>query len=179
MNEKTVKLKNGKMVKIQLLTLKDKYAICATDEHDNIISKCVFAIFQRKISKHAKSKKYTVKDVNILDGSATCKISDSAADLKEATFCKLDSIEILDERYFKVGLGSEMLKNMETFAKTQDCKNITGWFYPNGNFWYGAKDFYLKNNFTFSDENGKVILNKDISPKMTNSQNKNSSLEIK
>ena len=112
-----------------------------------------------------------IKKTNPLNKSFTSQIVDknflaanNLQDNLKANLCILDEIEITDKEYFKIGLGSLLFKKMEAFAKSNDCQEIVGWFYPNGEFWHGAKDFYIKNGFTFKQDNDRIILRKNIMP---------------
>ena len=163
MFEEKVKLKNGKFVTIALIATKDNYIICAVDDNSRIVGKCVFEIVTREVKRLSSGKfknstegKYLVKEKNKLSNGISCLII-SEEELKENNFlidvqtdiCKLNQIEILHEDFFKVGLGSIMIKKMKNFAKIGHCQEINGWFFPNGNFWHGAADFYAKNGFSF------------------------------
>lgn len=174
MFKESVRLKNDKLVNISLLITKDNYIFTAIDAKNNIVAKCVFKILRREVTYLANTKlkkyegKYLIKDTNQLNKSASSKIVEESYILKNNLsknsniyVCQLDLIEITDENYFKTGLGSLIFKKMEEFAKTQNCQEIVGWFYPNGNLWYGAKDFYIKNGFSFEqDIGGKLTLRK-------------------
>ena len=177
MIKEKIKLKNGKFVYINLFSTKDNYTITAAEEEGRIVAKCIFEILTQKVSliKDTKIKKfegkYLIKKTNPLNNSFTSQIVDknflaanNLQDNLKANLCILDEIEIMDKEYFKVGLGSLLFKKMETFANSNGCKEIVGWFYPNGDFWHGAKTFYIKNGFTFKQDNDRIILRKNIMP---------------
>lgn len=71
--------------------------------------------------------------------------------------CELQQIEILDEKYFNVGLGSIMLKLMEEIALKENCEKIEAIFVPNGKFSHAALGFYKRNKFKFIQENSSMI----------------------
>lgn len=174
--EKT-KLKNGKFVYINLFSTKDNYMITAAEEEGRIVAKCIFEISTQKVSiiKDTKIKKlegkYLIKKTNPLNNSFTSQIVDknflainNLQNISKVNLCMLDEIEITDKEYFKIGLGSLLFKKMEAFVKSNDCQEIVGWFYPNGDFWHGAKAFYINNGFTFKQDNDRIILRKNIMP---------------
>ena len=177
MIKEKIKLKNGNFAYITLVSTKDNYMITAAEEEGRIVAKCIFEILTQKVSliKDTKIKKlegkYLVKRTNSLNKSFTSQIVDknflTTNNLQynsKVNLCILDEIEITDKEYFKIGLGSFLFKKMEAFAKSNDCQEIVGWFYPNGEFWHGAKDFYIKNGFTFKQDNDRIILRKNIMP---------------
>lgn len=175
MFEEKVELKNKKIVTIGLIATKDNFIVCAVDENNKIVGKCVFEIVTREIKSISSPKfngqeKYLIKDKNILNGNINSSIV-SQEFIKEnnlkigsnLSICKLSQIEILSEDFFKVGLGTLMIKKMEEFAVSKNCQKISGWFYPNGNFWYGASSFYSKNGFNFiKDEKGITHITKTL-----------------
>jgi len=63
--------------------------------------------------------------------------------------CQLHRIEILDKRFFKVGLGSCLLKALESIAIKNNCSQIEAFFSPFGDFSHGALSFYKNNGFEF------------------------------
>ena len=82
--------------------------------------------------------------------------------LKE-TYCKLQLIEICDEGFYKVGLGRELFKLMEAFAKQQHCNKISAWVHPHGPFQMGTMQFYVRNGFSFEkDATNHTIATKNL-----------------
>lgn len=173
MFEEKVKLKNGKVATISLIATKDNYIISAVDDNCGIVGKCVFEIATREIKqlKRMKSEdlteaKYLVKEKNKLNNEISCSIISKAELMGNnfqidvaTTVCNLNQIEILHEDYFKVGLGSLMIRKMKEFARLEHCQEISGRFYPNGNFWHGAADFYARNGFSFmKKDNGATYI---------------------
>ncbi len=79
--------------------------------------------------------------------------------------CYLESIEIKNEEYFKVGLGSAMLKVVEAFAIANDRYMMYAHYAPYGKFQTGTKNFYMKNGFIkeFDACDGKMYANKFLS----------------
>lgn len=175
MFEEKVELKNKKIATIGLIATKDSFIVCAVDENNKIVGKCVFEIVNREIKSISSPKfigqeNYLIKNRNILNGNINSSII-SQEFIKEnnlkigsnLNICKLNQIEILSEDFFKVGLGSFMINKMEEFAVSKNCQEISGWFYPNGNFWHGASSFYSKNGFDFiKDENGITYITKTL-----------------
>ena len=68
------------------------------------------------------------------------------------TSCHLDKIEILDEKFYKVGLGSKLIKAMENVISKYNCAYIEGLFAPYGKFQNGAEIFYDRNNFEIYED---------------------------
>ena len=67
MFEEKVELKNKKIVTIGLIATKDNFTVCAVDENNKIVGKCVFEIVNRKIKSISSPKfndqeKYLIKD---------------------------------------------------------------------------------------------------------------------
>ena len=68
------------------------------------------------------------------------------------TTCHLDKIEIIDEKFYKVGLGTKMIKAMESIISKYNCSYIEGLFSPFGKFQNGSELFYDRNNFTIYED---------------------------
>ena len=77
--------------------------------------------------------------------------------------CELARIEILDEDFFKVGLGTSMFKLMEKYIKQKKCTEIEAFYLPNGRFQSGTHDFYVRNGFSFGYKKGHTCANKSLS----------------
>ena len=68
------------------------------------------------------------------------------------TSCHLDKIEILNEKFYKVGLGTKLIKAMEAVIEKYNCSYIEGLFAPYGKFQNGSELFYDRNNFTIYED---------------------------
>lgn len=76
---------------------------------------------------------------------------------------KLNLIEVLDEKFYKVGLGWTFLKTMEQIANEKNCCEIRAWVLPINTFAEGAIDFYKRNNFFFeTDKIGNTYATKTL-----------------
>ena len=144
MSEKIVKLFNGKHA-IIYIDSKDNvsYFIRAIDSEGILVGACNFSItkvFSKPISEDlriqsAKLRKIPVENVpSSLEAKVTKSnyekyknsIVDDILTLEngseykyKSSFCDLASIDILDQRFFKVGLGTIMKQEMEQIAKEQ------------------------------------------------------------
>ena len=61
-------------------------------------------------------------------------------------------IEILDENFFNIGLGSTLIQKMESIIKKYNCERIEGQFSPFGRFKKATKLFYERNNFQIFED---------------------------
>ena len=68
------------------------------------------------------------------------------------TFCQLAKIEIIDEKFYKVGLGTKMIKAMELIISKYNCSYIEGLFAPYGKFQNGTELFYDRNDFKIIED---------------------------
>jgi len=87
------------------------------------------------------------------------------------TTCHLDKIEIIDEKFYKVGLGTKMIKAMESIISKYNCSYIESLFSPFGKFQNGSELFYDRNNFTIYEDpvmDGIKFLYKDCHNPLTN-----------
>jgi hypothetical protein len=83
------------------------------------------------------------------------------------TSCHLDKIEILDAKFYKVGLGTKLIKAMEIVISKYNCSFIEGLFSPFGRFKNGTEIFYDRNNFVIYEDpvmEGIKFLYKDCQP---------------
>ncbi len=185
---KNFRLSNERVVKLCFISTKDDFLICALNDSGTSVGKCRFEIIDKtihplnkrqlqKFSHHyneggqSENPLFLVKEKNVNNGETRSYITTkrpqtpptSDATTSSTKVCKLQSIEVLSDEFFKVGLGSAMFKEMEKFAKTQNCTQIEAWFSPYGNFWSGSQGFYTKNGFKIEkDENGTVFATKEI-----------------
>ncbi len=173
---KEIDLKNGKSACIQLVKTNDGYNLIASANKDGIVAKCLFDICTREVlqMKNANIKaninRYLIKEKSILNGEIYSKIVDKNYIIKnnipfgeETNVCRLKQIEILNEEYANIGIGSYLIKCAETFALEKGCYMIYGFFYPHGNLWYATQNFYKKNGFYLvKDENNMINVKKII-----------------
>ena len=159
-------LKNNRLVNISFLETRNKFMFCASNHKNEIVGKCVFSIENCELK--ILNTKTLIKCKNILDGSISC-IHPNKEQLKvfniikqPQNICFINEIEITDKDFFKKGLGTLLMKKTEEFANSLNCSKIFGWFYPNGEFWYGAKEFYAKNGFKFINNNNQIFISKEI-----------------
>lgn len=68
------------------------------------------------------------------------------------TSCHLDKIEIINGKFYKVGLGTKLLKTMERIITKYNCSYIEGLFSPYGKFQNGSELFYDRNNFDIYED---------------------------
>ena len=169
---KIVNLKSNKVAKINTSFIENFHYINAVDNNKSV-GLCKFSfsyVYTRDLSEESRKlyarnhkisldktpthitrvlkecdlHKYTTKDNLYILITNNCK----EYHLSEI-ICNLNSIEILDERFFNVGLGSTMLHELEDMANSFNCNKIVGMYEPNGNFQHGTRDFYIRNGFNF------------------------------
>ena len=80
----------------------------------------------------------------------------------KSSVCYLYRIEICDEKYSHLGLGTAMLQFMEFKAKDSRCRKVDGKFYPFGDMGKHAKDFYLKNGYQVYKDGYDTLIYKDL-----------------
>ena len=136
-----VNLKNGKSACIQLVKTNDGYNLIASTNKDGIVAKCIFDICIREVLQmkntniKANINRYLIKEKSILNGEIYSKIVDKNYIIKnnipigeETNVCRLKQIEILNEEYANIGIGSYLIKCAETFALEKGCYIIYGFF---------------------------------------------------
>ncbi len=64
-----------------------------------------------------------------------------------SSYCRLNFISILDENYYKKGVGSALIKTLENLAISKGCDYIKGIYSPSQPFPDGAKSFYQRNGY--------------------------------
>lgn len=176
-NLKYFNVKNERCTLSQIFGLDDGDFICVINSKVNIVAKCHYNIvkkflrdftekelllisqhdFKKTVLEHIRELKLTsqnmhlyqnkIKDDKLIVSGLTYRLVDS--------YCQLDNIEITNENYYKVGVGSFIIKSLENYALSQDCKRIEGWYYPNGPFADGSRDFYIRNGFEFVQDEYK------------------------
>jgi len=175
--EKLITLKNNLIVK---LVQEDGFCSCklnAYDEQGNRVGKCDVTIkktYSRPLTEQQKQTYCKVHKVDYYGVPEERDITVSCCDnniykiegntltflgkeykFKNA-FCLIDEIKILDERFYKVGLGYNLLKQVEEIARLNNCSHIEGFFYPNGPFQFGSQEFYKRNGFLFEKRYGNM-----------------------
>lgn len=81
--------------------------------------------------------------------------------LKRGT-CYLNRIEVFDEKFAHIGLGTQILKFMEETATDYRCFQVEGKFYPFGEFGAYAKSFYIKNGYEIYKEDYETYISKSL-----------------
>ena len=166
---KKVVLKGGIKAILYLSNIDNDYYIWAKDENNNKVGFCQFNIayeYERVLGEDFKKNysKYHNIPIEQVPNKMLYKANNpenftihknkivfkngEAFDIK-TTICELQKIEILDERYFKTGLGYAMLKALESIASKNNCSQIEAYFSPYGNFSHGTLEFYKHNGFEF------------------------------
>lgn len=149
----------------------------AVNSQHNFVAQCEFeiiSVYTRKLTKSELQKieppfthlvkdgelEYKIKNKNRLLMSSRIKENKfyspagKVFDFKE-NYCWLSRIFITDDNYYKVGVGSKLIQEVENYARAANCDYIKGCFSPFGRFEAGARDFYIRNNFEFvKDSNG-------------------------
>lgn len=170
---KVVNLKNGLKAELHLEKTKNDFYIYATIPGDYIkVGFCTFNLaFKVKktltnqerldyAKKHNMSFEKTptslnkyVDDSKIEKTNGTLLKTTSGNMYKiDETICQLAKIEIIDEKFYKVGLGTKMIKAMESIISKYNCSYIEGLFSPFGKFQNGSELFYDRNNFTIYED---------------------------
>lgn len=186
-DKKKIKLKNGKTATLYHTSFPEQNIITAQDFFGHIIAKCAYSIlytFSHEINNPAnnlpsktiyhKFGKNIIKEKDFNGEYLKLKITDNKEVLcqLEKKECELLHIEILDEKYFQVGLGSAMFKEIEQIAKEDKCERIYAKYSPFGNFSMGSYSFYIRNGFHFETSNkGEKIAVKMLSKDSNNIDN--------
>lgn len=105
-------------------------------------------------SKEMPIYKKLINDNSLLVDGQAYKLRDA--------YCQLDNIEIKNKDYYKIGVGSFIIKNLQNYAIQQKCTRIQGWYFPNGDFIDGSKDFYVRNGFEFVEDKNKTYVIKHL-----------------
>ena len=177
-----VKLKNNLEAKINITHNSNVFVISAKDDNNNTVGFCKFKIvyLYKKIlsqnfrEKYAKYNKISLKEVPTthlykaidakkftIENNSVVLCNGNSYPI-ENVICELSRIEITNKNYYKVGLGSQMLKHMEQIAKDNNCTSIEGMYIPNGEFQLGALPFYKNNGFVFTKEYGLTTITKSL-----------------
>lgn len=168
---KYITLKNNLKVQLHLDKTKNSYHLYATAGSYKKVGFCTFTLTYKYIkpltdqerldyaNKHnipfekaptMRKKKATNPKTFLIDGDYIV-VKNGRYKIVE-TICYLDKIEILDSNYFKVGLGSYLLKAMEIIIAKHNCSYIEGVFAPFGRFQSGAEIFYDRHDFEIIED---------------------------
>lgn len=179
-----VNLKNDLKATLKISENEETSSIYAFDENNNIVGFCHFACFHtyskpapesfrinyskkhnipleqvKKVYNYKinvnKTEEYTIhENTLILTNGKSFKL--------DGTICQIAEIEITDDRYFQVGLGTAMLNETLKIAQKHNCKLIKGKYLPKGNYQFGTKQFYKRNGFKFENIDNETFITKDI-----------------
>jgi len=169
---KVVNLKNGLKAELHLEKNKNNFYIYATAGNYKKVAFCTFCLSykieqiltdQERLdyaNKHNIPFEETPSTINkYVDDSKIAKTNGILLKTTKGkiykvaeTTCHLDKIEIIDEKFYKVGLGTKMIKAMESIISKYNCSYIEGLFSPFGKFQNGSELFYDRNNFTIYED---------------------------
>ena len=169
---KVVNLKNGLKAELHLEKNKNIFYIYATAGNYKKVAFCTFCLSykieqiltdQERLdyaNKHNIPFEETPSTINkYVDDSKIAKTNGILLKTTKGkiykvaeTTCHLDKIEIIDEKFYKVGLGTKMIKAMESIISKYNCSYIEGLFSPFGKFQNGSELFYDRNNFTIYED---------------------------
>ena len=186
LRRKQVNLKGGKVAYLSAYNLGkgDITVIFAKDKNKRKVAECHFSyvyVFERALSEkerilNARYGKIPIEKIPKvkefkLDEFSTQSFKVSGNEIVLATgdrykvkrkYLNLIGISILEREFYKVGLGTEMIKEVEKFAIKMGCDSIQGIYLPNGEFQFGAHDFYRRNGFEFYKDLGVNCIRKKI-----------------
>lgn len=188
---KFITLKNGLKAELHLEKCKNNFHIYATAGSYKKVGFCTFCLSfkiektltdQERLNysnKHnipfdqcpTKLQKVVPNDREFKTNGKFLKMENGKMYKVSETTCHLDKIEILDDKFYKTGLGTYMLKTMETIIAKYNCSYIEGLFSPFGRFQNGSELFYDRNNFDIYEDpvmEGIKFLYKDCKQTLTN-----------
>lgn len=169
---KIVKLKKGLQAELHLKHDNSSFYLYATDITDSSNEQKAYCLFSitfvcshilTEEERLAYSQRYRIpiskvphcKDVECIEGQIErvtknhVILKTGEKYLRKETICNLGKIEILDKKFFKVGLGTRMIHVVEKVAQKYNCTYIEGVFLPFGEFACGSELFYDRNGFDF------------------------------
>lgn len=187
MEEKIVRLFNGKHTVIRIKTNDNiSYFVDAFDLEGYLVGSCNFSItriYSRSITEEQRAKISAIRKIPIesipserevkitksnyekykdsIDGDILTLETGNKFKFKN-NFCDLAVIDVLDEKFYKVGLGSAMWEEMQKIAKQHNCTMIKGHFHPHGRFQDGTSAFYRRRGCSFVTENGQTNIIKAL-----------------
>ncbi len=141
-------------------TLTDQEILDYSNKHNIPFNQC-----PRKLEKYIDDKKEFVTNGKLI------KMKNGKIYKVAETSCHLDKIEIIDDKFYKVGLGTKLLKTMEKIITKYNCSYIEGLFAPFDKFQNGTELFYDRNNFEIYEDPvmyGIKFLYKDCKQPLTN-----------
>lgn len=87
--------------------------------------------------------------------------------LKNRT-CYLNRIEITQNSYARKGIGTMLIKCMESFAVKHYCFSVDGRFYPFGDLGQHARAFYTKNGYNLYKDGYETYICKTLDKNLSN-----------
>lgn len=186
MDKKLIKLKGDKIAYLSLQDISGACNIFARDENGTLIGECIFNfayICSRPLTEHQRSmyaKLYKIPfektpksiETKIVKNEPLNITHDKKAIIKNnhiykinTTICELAYIDVLEKEYYKVGLGTQMFKEMEKIAFSENCDMIEALFIPYGEFQLSSKEFYKRHGFKFIEKCGLPYAIKTYSEK--------------
>lgn len=159
---------NNEEITISYWSLLNKDILFASNSKKQKIAKCDFEIikfFERPLSfveqqqimafgslsqEEPPQTLYVGNKLKLVYGDRVNKnefvLLDKTYTLK-STFCRLNFITLLNENYYKKGVGSALIKTLESLAISRGCDYIRGLYSPAEPFPNGAKKFYERNGY--------------------------------
>ena len=205
-SKKKIALKNGKHVLLEFYRLPDSYSIYAVDEKGYVVGQLSFEIsykFATKLDEETRQELAEARNIplSMINEEIEVVVMQSEKDNFEIRgdylrykgrifalknkVAYLDLIEIKDKKFFQVGLGSAMHKEMENFAKKTNCDEIRlAIYFPFGEFGHATPAFYKKSGYTFEQINGimsvyKVLEKENAASNQNMSSNQNTKSDQK
>lgn len=150
---------------------KNYYLIEARDKNENLVAMCrydIVKIFTRKLSIEERKQLAKYNKISFKKTPEFEKIELRKQELQQCgqdctrllknekmynfdhSICELVGIQILRGNFYKVGLGTALLKRLEQISNKNNCTEIYAYYKPFGRFKAGAKNFYLRNGFKFN-----------------------------
>ncbi len=156
---KKVTLYNDKSVLLKFSKRKNYYLIQSFDDDGKLVGYCHFNIekvFENKtdVNNYIYVDRSNERDFEIKNNMLFYHNKSGREEVYHFKFakCDLQCIEITNFEYFKTGLGSVMFKEMEKYAKKEQCCQIYAHYQPYGKLATGTPKFYLNNGFTIEKD---------------------------
>ena len=188
MEERLINLKDDKKTILKLssqLTNNNsyQYIITAFDLNNDLVAECRFAIISNYIreipylqrSVIAKRTNKRIDDIPsittkrvYLGQTHNYNISDNILTYNNKhysfldTICELYEIQIIDDNYYRTGLGTAMIKLTEEIALQYNASAIEAFFSPIGKFSLSSGEFYKRNNFVFISRDSLPFVRKEL-----------------
>ena len=185
--KKKIALKNGKHASLEFYLLPEIFSIYALDDKENVVGQLSFEILRKFV--HTFSKEECQNEAISLENYLSMLKGEDEIDVTQSNQDKFDIkgdilmkngkeyhlkrsvaylnlIEIKDENFFQVGLGSAMHKEMEDFVRANGCDEIRIFsYYPFGPFQSGTRAFYEHSGYVFDYSNG-IKVDKPLTKKL-------------